>query len=110
MAEGLESSRKNKDPKRTKQQQLLIGFLNDRKATKEDITKRPVVQAVTVKRAANGKRLLLSGERQRRLSEKAKQSRKEAEEATMEEESKGGTPKKQISFSKGGGPTKTSTP
>ena len=84
--------------------------MKKQKETKEEIAKQPVVKAVAAKRALNGKRLVPSGEKQRLLREKAEKSRKEAEEAIMEEESKGGTPKKQISFSKGGGPTKASTP
>ena len=65
------SSRINRVPKRTKQQQSLFAFLDNRTKSKEQLTQRPVVEEVKARRAANGKRLIPSGEQQRLLHEKA---------------------------------------
>ena len=92
-ATAMESTRLNKEPKKTKLQQTMIGFLNERMGAKEEIAKQPVVKVVATKRAQNGKRLILSGEKQRKLSEKAEKSRKEAAEAIKEEEAKAEPPR-----------------
>ena len=109
-AVGPGSSRINKDPKKMKNQQSLFAFMANRRASKDQITERTVVGQVKTTRLENGRRLVPAGEKQRLLHEKAKQSRKEAEEAAQREEGMADAPQKSIKFSKGSGGTKPTNP
>ena len=109
-AEGQKSSRSNKEPKKSKQQQRFFAFFDNRKTSKEQLTQRKVVEEVKIRRTLNGSRLVPSGENGRKLKEKAEQARKESEAAAQEEESNVDARQKSIRFSAGGVSTKAAGP
>ena len=99
------NSRENKDPKRTKMQQTIKGFLEEVNKNKQEKIQRNVVAQVREKRLQSGRRLVPSGASARIRAERAAQAMKEAEEANKDERSK-----RTISFGTGNSNSKTVTP
>ena len=99
------STRKNKDPKRTKKTQTLEKFFKKLETKKQENSQHTSVAQVLGKRTKGGKKLVPSGLTEKIRKEKAEKGRKKAEAAD-----EGEITKKTISFGKSEGNNKPAPP